>query len=80
MGVKHMLTTVDNPYDPFEDFKAWFAFDAAHGYHTPGYLARVVVDSDELSEAENSQAIEDAIDYICELNVLGIYRKVSKVA
>lgn len=75
--MRHMLTTVDNPFDPFTQFDAWFSFDVAKGYHTPGYLARIVVDSDELSEAELSQAIEDAIDEIIELNVLGVFRKVS---
>ncbi len=76
--MRHMLTTVDNPFDPFTQFEAWFAWDVQAGYHTPGYLARIVVDSDELSEAELSQAIEDAIDEICEINVFGVYKKVSK--
>ena len=27
-----MLTTVDNPFDPFEQFTSWFMFDEEKGY------------------------------------------------
>lgn len=73
-----MLTTVDNPHDPFDDYPAWFAYDASSGYHTPEFLARIVVDSFELSEADQELANEQAIDEIVRLNVLGIYRKVTR--
>ena len=33
-----MLTSIDNPDDPFEDFKSWFKYDVEHGYNTCGYL------------------------------------------
>lgn len=75
-GAEHMLTTVDNPFDPFTEWDAWYTFDVGHGYHTLAYLARIVRSSDELSEADQSQAIEDAIDEILEFNVSGMYRKV----
>jgi len=71
-----MLTTVDNPYDPFTQYQDWYAYDSRKGYHTPSYLGRVVVTSDELSEADQQLAIEEAIDEIVEINVLGLYRKV----
>lgn len=73
---EHMLTTVDNPYDPSTQWDEWFAFDAAAGYNTPAFLARVIKTSDELSSADQSVAIEQAIDEIVRENVLGIYRKV----
>lgn len=71
-----MLTTVDNPFDPFTQFEEWKAFDESKGYHTCAYLARIVKTSDELSEADEALAIEQAIDEIIKLNLLGIYRKV----
>lgn len=74
----HMLTTVDNPFDPFTEWQAWYTFDEAHGYHTTALLARVVKSSDELSEADQSQAIEDAIDEIVDLNVSGVHRKIAQ--
>lgn len=74
---EHMLTTVDNPFNPFTQFDEWYAFDEAAGYRTTSFLARVVVTSDELSEADQNVAIENAIDEIVKENVLGLYRKVS---
>jgi hypothetical protein len=76
--MEHMLTTIDNPFNPFTQWDEWYAFDLASGYNTPGMLARIVQTSDELSEADQAQAIEDAIDEIVDENVLGIYRKVAK--
>jgi hypothetical protein len=76
MTTESMLTTIDNPYDPFDQFDDWYAFDSRHGYNTPSFLARVVVTSDELSEADQNLAIELAIDEIVRENVLGLYKKV----
>jgi hypothetical protein len=73
-----MLTTVDNPHDPFIDFGAWYAYDVSSGYHTAQFLARIVKDSDQLSEADQDIAILNAINEIVQENVLGIYRKVVK--
>jgi hypothetical protein len=73
----YMLTTVDNPFDPFTQFDEWYTFDERHGYHSTGLLARVIDTSDELSEADQSAAIRDAIDEVVRENVLGLYRKVA---
>jgi hypothetical protein len=75
---EYMLTTVDNPYDPFTQFNEWFAWDSAAGYHTPGLLARIAIVSDELSEADQHLSIQQAIDEIVQENVLGLYRKVKR--
>lgn len=71
-----MLTTTDNPYDPFTQFDAWKVYDDDQGYHTCEYLARITLTSGVLSEADENLAIDDAIDEIVALNVLGIYKKV----
>jgi hypothetical protein len=76
----YMLTTVDNPFDPFTQFKEWFAYDTGMGYHTASFLARVAQTSDELSEADQHLAIQQAIDEIVRENVLGLYRKVSQTS
>lgn len=73
-----MLTTVDNPYDPFTQFDDWKAFDDLQGYHTCEYLARIARTSNDLSYADQAIAVEQAIDEIVELNVLGVYKKVVK--
>ena len=71
-----MLTTTDNPYSPFTAFDTWKAFDDDKGYHTCEYLARIAITSDVISDADNELAIDNAIDEIVELNLLGIYKKV----
>lgn len=75
---EHMLTTVDNPYDPFTQFEEWYSFDQAAGYDSLGLLARVAITSDELSEADQSLAIEQAIDEIVRENVSGMHQKVAR--
>lgn len=69
------LTTIDNPFNPNTQWDDWLRYDEDHGYGTVSYLARIVKTSDELSSTDNLLAIEQAIDEICELNILGIYTK-----
>lgn len=71
-----MLTTIDNPFNPFEDFDSWFQFDIEKGYYSCDYLARIAKTSDQLSDYEYDLEIERAIDEIIELNPLQIYKKV----
>jgi len=71
-----MLTTNDNPFDPFDDFASWYNFDMLKGYSTCCYLARLAFTSDSLSDIENSKAIEQAIDDIILYDPTGIYVKV----
>ena len=76
MADRHMLTTIDNPYNPETQWDEWFAFDAERGYHTPALLARIAKSSDELSDLDQDLAREEAIDEIIRENTLGIFRKV----
>lgn len=73
-----MLTTEDNPYDPFTQWLEWYAFDYRMGYHTPSLLARLTVTSHELSDEDQRLAIERAMDEIVELNLSGVHKKVTK--
>lgn len=75
---KCALTTFDNPFDPFEQFDQWFAFDSDKGYDSCSYLARIARTSDQLSEAENDQEIERAIDEIIKYDFMNIYKKVKR--
>ena len=72
-----MLTTTDNPFDPFTQNDEWTAYDESLGYYTNCFLARVANLSNELSPQDESIAIESAIDEIIKYNVNGLYRKVS---
>lgn len=72
------LTTFDNPYDPFEQFSSWFLFDVEKGYNTCSYLARIAQLSDDMTEKEESEEIERAIDEIIKQDFLNIYKKVRR--
>lgn len=76
--MKYMLTTVDNPYDPFDNFKEWYMYDVQKGYNSSSYLARIAKTSDEMTEFENEEEIERAIDEIIEHDFMNIYVKVKK--
>lgn len=76
MTRKVALTTVDNPYDPFEQFTSWCLFDVEKGYNSCGYLARIARTSDEMSEFEYVEEVERAIDEIIKYDFMNIYKKV----
>lgn len=71
-----MLTTIDNPYDPFNQFDSWYMFDLDKGYGSCSYLARIAKTSDQLTEEENALEVERAIDEIVLLDFMNVYKKV----
>jgi len=73
-----MLTTVDNPFNPFTQFEEWLQFDTSSGYNTLAFLARVARVSPDLSEPDQQLAIHEAIDEIIQENVSGVWRKVTR--
>ena len=74
--IETMLTTIDNPYSPFDQYEEWYTWDKNKGYHTPEFLARIAIVSEELSDTDYNMAIEFAIDEIVKENVTGLYKKV----
>ena len=74
---QHMLSTIDNPYNPFHQFDEWLAWDQSKQYYTQEFLARVVRTSNDLSDGDEDAVLEDAIDEIVRENVLGLYIKVT---
>lgn len=78
MESKCMLTTFDNPFDPFEQFDSWFLFDVEKGYNSCAYLARIARTSEQFSDKENEEEIERAIDEIIKYDFMNVYKKVKK--
>ena len=78
MDTEIMLTTFDNPYDPFDEFIPWLLFDAEMGYYTCNKLARIARSSEEFSLAEEKAETERAIDEIINHDFLNIYKKVTR--
>lgn len=76
--MKVMLSTIDNPFNPFEDFNSWFLFDVEKGYNSCSYLARIAKTSNEFTEEEEAEEIERAIDEIIQYDFMNIYIKVKQ--
>ena len=70
------ITTIDNPFNPFDDFNSWFMFDIEKGYYTSSKVARLVKLTEDMTEKEESEEIERAIDRLIEIDPLDIYIKV----
>lgn len=75
---KCALTTIDNPFDPFDQFDSWYRWDIDKGYDCCGYLDRIARTSDQLSEEENDNEIERAIDEILKYDFRNVYKKVTR--
>ena len=73
------ISTIDNPFDPIEEFKNWFNFDFQKGYFTCSLLARIANTSIELSSNDYEIERENAIDAIVEMNPI-LYKKIVKTA
>lgn len=78
METEVMLTTFDNPFDPFDEFVSWFLFDVEKGYNTCSKIARIAKSSTEFSTIEDKRETERAIDEIIYYDFLNIYKKVTR--
>ena len=72
------LTTIDNPYDPFEQFTSWYMFDVEKGYNTCAHIGRITKVRDDMSQKERDLEEERAIDEIITHDFLNVYKKVTK--
>lgn len=82
-----MLTTTDNPYDPYTQFDYWYGFDTSKriiksidpnqpvSTNCCAYLARIAITSNDMTEEENARERHEAIEEIIRLDPFGIYTK-----
>lgn len=78
MSKECMLSTFDNPFNPFEDYNSWMLFDKEKGYNSSERLMRIAKIDDSMSEEEIDYEIERAIDEIIKYDILNVYKKVIK--
>lgn len=71
-----MLTTVDNPFNPFEQFTSWLMFDKEMGYNSCERVARIAQFSDDMTDKEIEEENERAIDEIIKYDFTDTYKKV----
>jgi|GEM_PF-541875 len=75
---EYMLSTIDNPWNPFKNFDEWLQFDLSHNYNTLGYIARIAKTDSEMDDETYQKAINKAIYEILKYNPLPIYIRVSE--
>ena len=73
-----MLTTFDNPFNPFEDFTSWFMFDVEKGYYSCNKLARIANITDDMTQKEIDEETNRAIEVIIDNDITNTYKKYFK--
>lgn len=73
-----LLTTIDNPYNPFTNYDEWLAYDLQMGYNTNSLLDRVANVSDELSDEDYDSIVLEAMKEIVKYNVSGVHRLITE--
>ncbi len=56
-----LLTTEDNPFNPFTEWREWLNEDIRLGYDTCGLIARIAASSDSIDDDSDFQAMRDVV-------------------
>lgn len=75
MNNDYLLTTFDNPYDPFEQFSLWLLFDKEQGYNTIDYIGRLLHLTPEMTRKEEEAEYDRVVDTIIANDFLNIYKR-----
>ena len=78
MDKGYMLTTLDNPFDPFDDFTSWFKFDCEKGHNTASRIARIAQLDSEMSQKEVDEEMNRVMDFILKYDLEDKYIKVQE--
>ena len=73
-----MLSTVDNPFNPFNDFDSWWLFDKEKGYDSCERLARLLNVTEDMSSIEQEKERIRAIDRLIELDFTDTFIRVTR--
>lgn len=70
-----MLTTLDNPYSPFDQFELWQLYDIEMGYQTCERLGKILKPllEEDMTDKEREDAMDQAIDEIIKHDPIGIF-------
>ena len=69
----YMLSTIDNPFNPFHDYDSWLMYDIEKGYYSCNKLGRIVNFTEGMTEKEMDAEISRAIDAIVDNDFTGTY-------
>lgn len=73
-----MLTTVDNPFNPFDRFEDWYNYDLYLDHGCCELIGRIGASSIDASPASQHREYEATINHIIEHDPLHIYKKVTR--
>ena len=76
--IVYRLTTIDNEFDPFDDFINWNQRDVELGYNTCSKIARRFEESSDLSDQENMKQFGIVLDQMVSEDPLQLYVKLSR--
>ena len=75
MDKQYLLTTLDNPYNPFVDFTSWYMFDCEKGHNTSSRLARIANINAEMTQKEREEEMDRVMDLIVKYDLEDLYVK-----
>ena len=73
-----MLTTEDNPFDPWTQYELWRKWDIEHGYNIESYIASLMPMLNESSIEDYEHCWSLAVTSILEENIFGNLKLVPK--
>ena len=76
MNERFMLSTLDNPFDPFDEFAKWYMFDCEKGHQTSSRIARLAQLDSEMSTKEIEAEQIRVMEFIYKHDLEGKYVKV----
>ena len=60
----YLLTTTDNPYNPFDQFSLWELFDKEKGHNTCDLIGRLSQLSDDMTQKEEEEEYDRVAEFI----------------
>ena len=72
----YMVTTIDNPYNPFTRYRKWREHDDSHCYHTEEWIYVLSKTSNDLLPEERDEQIDFGVDRLLMLDPYGLHVKV----
>ena len=72
----YMVTTMDNPWNPFTHYHKWLDYDSEYGYNTDQWIYILSKTSSDLVKEEMEEQIDAGVDRLLELDPFGLHVKV----
>ena len=80
METRSLLTTIDNPFNPFDDFASWYKFDCEKEHFTCSRIARLADIDDEMTQREVEDELERVMNFIVRYDPEEKYMKVHETS